>query len=284
MPELEGWGGYDDCTPNQATPAEQILTDGMATFLRLSDYRNGNSVKRTKWIGIPGPASFPTVTGHTIQFRARGPGFTYAAGNWLVSSQTDDGLGRGWSVDPSNAYGVRKTREPFVPVLADTGDWHLYRMVFYNAATPTMNYYADGAPLSYLEMEVFDEFPAYAQKGEIHFGTGRHSNGPRNGFFDLDYLLASNDGPFGYHDDGTNDWWSPAESPTPVPTLTPTGQKGDLEPDGDWDLFDVLRAVDIVLDIPPLPSPYEQWAADMDDDFDIDLFDVLAIVDKVLET
>lgn len=284
MPELEAWGGYDDCTPNQATPAEQILTEGMAIFLRLSDYRKGNSVKRTKWIGIPGPASLPTMTGHTIEFRARGPGFTYGAGNFLASSQTDDGLGRGWTVDPSNAYGVRSTKEPFVPVLPNTGDWHLYRMVFYNAATPTMNYFVDGSPLSYLEMEVFDAGPAYAQQGEIHFGTGRHSNGPRNGHWDLDYILASNDGPFGYQDDGTNDWWSPAESPTPVPTLTPTGQKGDLEPDGDWDLFDVLRSVDIVLDIPPLPSAYEQWAADMDDDLDIDLFDILAIVDKVLET
>ena len=64
----------------------------------------------------------------------------------------------------------------------------------------------------------------------------------------------------------------------------PFGGKGDLEPDGDIDLFDVLRAVDIVLDVPPLPNPYEQWAGDMEDDLDIDLFDILAIIDIVLQT
>ena len=70
---------------------------------------------------------------------------------------------------------------------------------------------------------------------------------------------------------------------TPVPTLTPTpGAKGDMDQDGDFDLFDVLRLVDIILERPPTPTPYEQWAGDLDDDGDIDLFDVLALVDLVL--
>ena len=64
----------------------------------------------------------------------------------------------------------------------------------------------------------------------------------------------------------------------------PDWVKGDLDQDGDFDLFDVLHLVDIVLDLPPPATPYELWAGDMDDDEDQDLFDVLALVDKVLES
>ena len=74
---------------------------------------------------------------------------------------------------------------------------------------------------------------------------------------------------------------------TPTPTATPTETPiactpGDLDDDGDVDLFDVLRAVDIVLDVGAPPSPIEQCAGDIDTDGDIDLFDILAIVDIVL--
>ena len=58
--------------------------------------------------------------------------------------------------------------------------------------------------------------------------------------------------------------------------------KGDLDQDGDCDIFDVLRVVDIILDLPPMPTDYEIWAADMDGDGDIDLFDILSLVNKVL--
>jgi len=56
-----------------------------------------------------------------------------------------------------------------------------------------------------------------------------------------------------------------------------------MEPDGDHDLFDILRLVDIVLEVPPPPTPYEEWAGDIDSDGDQDLFDILALVDLVLE-
>ena len=62
------------------------------------------------------------------------------------------------------------------------------------------------------------------------------------------------------------------------------GAKGDLNANGDYDLFDVLRVIDIILDIPPQPSPWELWAGDMDNDGDVDLYDVLAVIDRVLET
>jgi hypothetical protein len=57
---------------------------------------------------------------------------------------------------------------------------------------------------------------------------------------------------------------------------------GDLDNDGDVDLFDVLRAVDIVLEVGPDPTPLESCAADIDEDGDVDLFDILAIVDIIL--
>jgi hypothetical protein len=68
----------------------------------------------------------------------------------------------------------------------------------------------------------------------------------------------------------------------PVDGTFIVGVKGDLDGDGDCDLFDVLREVDIVLSKPPAPTAYELWAGDMDGDADIDLFDVLALVDCIL--
>ena len=83
-----------------------------------------------------------------------------------------------------------------------------------------------------------------------------------------------------------DDWvvhvYDPSMQPTPTPTPT-IGRKGDLEPDGDVDLFDVLRVVDILLGRPPDPSTHEQWAGDMDGDGDIDLFDALDLIDVMLE-
>ena len=58
--------------------------------------------------------------------------------------------------------------------------------------------------------------------------------------------------------------------------------RGDLDNDGDWDIFDILRLLDIALENPPPPSVYETCAADMDDDGDYDIFDILRCVDKVL--
>jgi len=57
---------------------------------------------------------------------------------------------------------------------------------------------------------------------------------------------------------------------------------GDLDEDDDVDLFDVLRAVDIVIGRAPPPTDYEQCACDLDEDGDTDLFDVLGIIDLLL--
>ena len=59
--------------------------------------------------------------------------------------------------------------------------------------------------------------------------------------------------------------------------------RGYLDGDGDRDLFDILRLVDIILDRPPPPNPDEVYAADLDDDEDYDLFDLMAEVDCVID-
>jgi len=58
---------------------------------------------------------------------------------------------------------------------------------------------------------------------------------------------------------------------------------GDMEPDGDLDLFDILRIVDIILDLPPEPTVHQLCAADVEKDGDIDLFDLLQAIDLLLE-
>ena len=83
-----------------------------------------------------------------------------------------------------------------------------------------------------------------------------------------------------YHVQGVPAWAGFDEIDISSPA---SGTKGDMEPDGDLDLFDVLRLVDIVLEVPPPPTSHELWAGDMDADGDVDLFDILALVDKVLE-
>ena len=62
-------------------------------------------------------------------------------------------------------------------------------------------------------------------------------------------------------------------TPTLTASFTPTSPllKGDLEPDGDRGLFDVLRMVDIILGRPPESSAHEMWAGDMDDNGILDL-------------
>jgi len=79
----------------------------------------------------------------------------------------------------------------------------------------------------------------------------------------------------------TPEGW-PTATPTDTPTVTPTRQRGDVDADGDIDLFDILRIVDIALELPPPPSEYEVWAADVATDGEIDLFDVLMTVDLIL--
>ena len=76
---------------------------------------------------------------------------------------------------------------------------------------------------------------------------------------------------------------TPTPTRTPTPTPTSSVRKGDMEPDGDVDLFDALRMVDILLGRPPDPTAHELTAGDMDSDGDIDLFDVLAVVDILLQ-
>lgn len=61
-----------------------------------------------------------------------------------------------------------------------------------------------------------------------------------------------------------------------------TGRKGDVNQDGNINIFDVVRAVNIALQIPPSPTSYELWAADMNNDGRVNIFDVIQIVNVVL--
>jgi len=60
-------------------------------------------------------------------------------------------------------------------------------------------------------------------------------------------------------------------------------QPGDMEPDGDLDLDDLIRLVDLVLDRPPPASPHEHWAGDLQRDGDLDVFDIVSLIDLILE-
>ena len=61
-----------------------------------------------------------------------------------------------------------------------------------------------------------------------------------------------------------------------------TATIGDVTLDQIVDLFDVLRVVDILLDLPPSPTEYEIWAADVLNTGEIDIFNLLAVIDIIL--
>jgi hypothetical protein len=60
-------------------------------------------------------------------------------------------------------------------------------------------------------------------------------------------------------------------------------EKGDVDGDGIINVLDVMRAVNIILELGPVPIEYDLWAADMDVDGDINVLDVVRIVMIILE-
>ena len=71
------------------------------------------------------------------------------------------------------------------------------------------------------------------------------------------------------------------KTPTPTPVVC---RAGDVNDDGEVNLFDVLRCMEIILEIPPVPNPHEWCAADLVIDGEINLFDVVVLIDMVLAT
>ncbi len=59
-------------------------------------------------------------------------------------------------------------------------------------------------------------------------------------------------------------------------------EKGDVNGDGIINILDVMRAVNIILELGPAPIEYDLWAADMDVDGDINVLDVVRIVMIIL--
>jgi hypothetical protein len=47
-------------------------------------------------------------------------------------------------------------------------------------------------------------------------------------------------------------------------------------------VLDVIRAVNIILELPPPPTDYELWAADFSDDGEVNILDVVGIVNTIL--
>jgi len=59
---------------------------------------------------------------------------------------------------------------------------------------------------------------------------------------------------------------------------------GDVNQDGTIDILDILRTVNIVLNVPPEPTDYENWAADVNADSIINIQDILLMVEIILES
>ena len=159
----------------------------------------------------------------------------------------------------SDHFGTERQTNTFV---VDGSQWHVYRILANRAG---MTVYTDEQASPSLTITGWNRLDT--AKSFI-FGL---SDWEGTGALEVDWCAACFSGLYG---------------PGAGPGLPESEEcvKGDLDNDGDWDLFDILRLVDIVLDIPPTPTAWETCAGDMDEDGDHDLFDILALVDKVLET
>ena len=60
------------------------------------------------------------------------------------------------------------------------------------------------------------------------------------------------------------------------------GTKGDLNLDGEVNVTDVVREINIILNIPPAPTNVELWAADVNNDGEVDVTDVVGTINIIL--
>ena len=65
----------------------------------------------------------------------------------------------------------------------------------------------------------------------------------------------------------TNVWWLNYNLQSPISYVQET--LGDVNQDGNIDIWDIMSTVNIVLNISPEPTEYETWAADINKDSQI---------------
>ncbi|UCE18432.1 MAG: dockerin type I repeat-containing protein, partial [Gemmatimonadota bacterium] len=63
-----------------------------------------------------------------------------------------------------------------------------------------------------------------------------------------------------------------------------SNQRGDVNGDGEIDLLDLIRTVNVNLGVEPGPTEYELWASDCTNDGTIDLFDLVGTANVILGT
>lgn len=62
----------------------------------------------------------------------------------------------------------------------------------------------------------------------------------------------------------------------------PGGIPGDVNGDGEINILDIVRTVNIILDIGPDPTESELWAADLNSDGEINILDIVGIINIIL--
>ena len=66
-------------------------------------------------------------------------------------------------------------------------------------------------------------------------------------------------------------------------SLSFTQTLGDLNQDESVDVLDIIRTVNIILEVPPEPSDYEIWAGDVNVDYETNVLDVVLMVSYILD-
>ena len=64
--------------------------------------------------------------------------------------------------------------------------------------------------------------------------------------------------------------------------VSPPGLLGDINEDGNIDILDIVRLVNIIVGNPPEPTDYELWSGDFNLDGNLNVLDAIAMINLIL--
>jgi hypothetical protein len=99
---------------------------------------------------------------------------------------------------------------------------------------------------------------------------------------DDNLFVTTHAGEVAMSSDGTSWAWQGTANQVWVTGILCTPMRCDVNNDAQLDICDIVRMENIILGRPPLPTPYELWAADCNNDGEIDVGDIVCCIYKIL--
>ncbi|MFQ6092283.1 MAG: right-handed parallel beta-helix repeat-containing protein [bacterium] len=261
----------DRCSAHNCFNGGYKLWGDQLVLTNCLGYNNGVNNVELDWSGTPGHVTLRNCTfagGETYNILVENPNDHLSMYNCIVAAGQNNGLTfQETGLDQydgdynllhnfnggDRAINYAWVTEYSLDDLAD-GDWFAFSgqdehsLVSYD---PDEDLFVD-----------LSQWNLHLREGAIAIDQGTSENGPP-----VDYEGVSRPQGAGY-DIGAYEYAEPT--------------KGDVNLDGEINVLDVVRAVNIILGLPEEPSGYELWAADMNEDGEVNIVDVVLIVQIIL--